>query len=144
MKKFLATLICGAVILSSALCMAMVDSGKIALGQIHPGMSTNDLLNAFGQPNYRDEDDWTYSNFQVEIEYGVVEKVSTMSDTLATPGGVRVGLSAEALNSTYGRADRVDYDDGGVEYEYFSSDGKKIEFKVYNGIISKITCKLRD
>ena len=145
MKKFLVTLICGAMILSSSLCFAAVDDSKIALGSIYPGMSANDLTNAFGQPNYRDGDDWIYQNFKVEIENGIVEKVSTTSDTLAAVGGVRVGQSATALNSTYGKADKVDYDDGGVEYEYYGNgSAKKIEFKVMNGVITKITCKIRD
>ena len=145
MKKFLVTLICGTMILSSSLCFAAVDDIKIALGSIYPGMSANDLTNAFGQPNYRDGDDWIYQNFKVEIENGIVEKVSTTSDTLAAVGGVRVGQSATALNSTYGKADKVDYDDGGVEYEYYGNgSAKKIEFKVMNGVITKITCKIRD
>lgn len=145
MRKLLVTLICGAMLLMSSLALAAVDSGKIALGSIYPGMSANDLISACGQPTYRDGDDWTYPTFQVDIEYGVVEKVSTRSDSLVTPNGVRVGQSATALNSTYGPADVIDHDDGGVEYEYYSSDNsKKIEFQVYNGVITKITCKFRD
>ena len=145
MKKFFAALLCGMMLLGSSLTFAAVDDSKIALGSIYPGMSANDILNAFGQPNYRDDDDLHYQNFTVEIEHGIVEKVTTYSDTLATPGGVRVGMSANARTSTYGRADRTDYDDGGVEYEYYGmGSAKKIEFKVMNGVITKITCKLRD
>lgn len=146
MKKFFAALVCGAVIVSSSLCLASVEDSKIALGNIYPGMSANELLNAFGQPNYRDDDDWIYQNFKVEIELGRVEKVSTYSDTIMAAGNVRVGQTAEALNTTYGKADKIDRDDDGtVEYEYFSNDRmKKIEFKVANGVIVKITCKLRD
>ena len=143
--KGLTALICGAILLSSSLCFATVDGGKIALGGISPGMSETDLINAFGQPVYRDGDDWTYQNFQVEVERGIVEKVSTRSDTIITPNGVRVGQSAEALNSTFGKADKIDYDSDGVEYEYYSNDRtKKIEFKVVNGVIAKITCKIND
>ena len=66
-------------------------------------------------------------------------------DSITTPDGVRVGQSADILNSTFGMADKVDHDDGGVEYEYYSTDGtKKIEFKVFNGVIAKISCKVRD
>lgn len=145
MRKFFAAILCGALLLSSSLSLAAVDAGKIALGPVYPSMSTNDLLNACGQPNYRDGDDWIYSSFKVDIEHGIVEKVETYSGGLATPAGVSVGQAAEALNSTYGSADSIDYDDGGIEYEYFSNDGsKKIEFKVFNGVISKITCKFRD
>ena len=143
--KNLAAIICGAMILSSSICFAAVDGGKIALGGIVPGMSETDLINAFGQPTYRDGDDWTYKNFQVEVERGRVEKVSTRMDSITTPDGVRVGLAADILNSTFGRADKVDNDSDGVEYEYYSTDGtKKIEFKVVNGVIAKISCDLRD
>ena len=143
--KFLATLICGAILLSSTLCMAAVDSSKIALGKIFPGMSEAELVNAYGQPSYRDGEDWIYGDFKVEVEYGVVEKVSTTSGNLATPNGVRVGQAATALNSTFGTADKIDRDYDDTEYEYYSNNSsKKIEFKVVNGIIVKITCKIRD
>lgn len=143
--KSLTALICGALILGSSACFAAVDGGKIALGAIAPGMSETDLLNAFGQPQRRDGDDWTYPTFKVEVERGIVEKISTRSETIITPDAVRVGLAAESLNSTFGAADKVDHERDGIEYKYFSTDGtKKIEFKVVNGIIAKITCELRD
>lgn len=143
--KNLAAIICGVMILSSSLCFAAVDGGKIALGGIVPGMSESDLIATFGQPTYRDGDDWSYKTFNVEVEHGIVEKVSTRMDSITTPDGVRVGQSADILNSTFGTADKVDHDDGGIEYEYYSTDGtKKIEFKVVNGVIAKISCKVRD
>ena len=108
-------------------------------------MSETDLINAFGQPVYRDGDDWTYQNFQVEVEHGIVEKISTRTEAITTPNSVRVGLAADVLNSAFGTADKVDYESDGVEYEYYSNDRtKKIEFKVVNGIIAKITCKIND
>ena len=144
MKKIFA-IICGAMILSSTLCFAAVEGDKISLGGIVPGMSEQDLINAFGQPTYRDGDDWSYKTFNVEVERGIVEKVSTRFDSIITPDGVRVGQAAEVLNDTFGQADKVDQDSDGVEYEYYSTDGtKKIEFKVVNGIIAKITCEVRD
>ena len=143
--KVLTAVICGAIMLVSSLCFAAVDGGKIALGGISPGMSETDLLNAFGQPNRRDGDDWTYPNFKVEVERGIVKEVSTTSQAIMTPNGVRVGQGAEALNTTFGRADKVDSDYNDTEYTYHSTDGiKKIEFKVVNGVIAKITCELRD
>lgn len=145
MRKTIAALVCGVMMLSASLCLAAVDGSKIVLGSIYPGMSEQDLLNAFGQPTYRDGDDWTYQSFQVEVERGRVEQVSTRSESIMTPDGVRVGLAATALNSTFGSADKVDRDHDGDEYEYYSTDGtKKIEFKVVGGVIAKITCKLRD
>lgn len=143
--KVLIALICGAMILTSSLCFAAVDGGKIALGGISPGMSANDLTNAFGQPTYKNGDDWQYQNFKVEVERGVVKEVSTTSQAIATPDGVRVGLAADALNSTFGAADKIDRDYNDTEYKYYSTDrSKKIEFKVANGVIVKITCELND
>ena len=145
MKKIFAALICGAMLLTSSLTFAAVDGSNIALGSIYPGMSESDLINAFGQPTYRDGDDWTYQNFKVEVERGMVEKISTVNDSIMTPTGVRVGQSADILNSTFGKADKVDRDYNDTEYEYYSTDGtKKIEFKVVNGVIVKITCEKRD
>ena len=145
MRNFFAALICGVLLLSSSLSLAAVDASKIALGAIYPGMSESALLNACGQPNYRDGDDWVYQNFKAEVEHGIVEKVETYSGNLATPAGVRVGQAADALNSTYGSADEIDHDDGAIEYEYYSGDrSRKIEFTVANGVITKITCKVRD
>ena len=143
--KNLAALVCGAMILSSSLCLAAVDGDMISLGKIFPGMSTKTLIDIFGRPTYLDGDDWIYPTFKVEVENGVVEKVSTTSDTITTPNGVRVGLSTEILNFQFGKADKIDRESDGVEYEYYSTDRtKKIEFKVVNGIITKISCKIND
>jgi len=144
--KNLAAIVCGIVLMCSSLCSAAnLNAANVSVGGIYPGMSVNELTNAFGQPNRRGDDEWNYPTFEVEIEGGIVEKVSTRSETMVTPNGVRVGMSADALNSSYGAADRVDRDYNEVEYEYYSTDGmKKIEFKVVNGVIVKITCKLRD
>lgn len=145
MKKILTALLCSVMIFGASICFATVNADKIALGNVYPGMSANDLINVCGQPNSRDDDDWYYSNFKVEVERGIVEKVSTTSGAITTPNGVHVGQSAEALNSTYGSADKIDHDRDGIEYEYFSDDrSKKIEFDVVSGIITKITCKIRD
>ena len=143
--KILAALLCAAAILTSSLCFAAVDGGKIAIGGISPGISETDLINAFGQPTYRDGDDWTYQNFKVEVERGVVKEISTTNPAITTPDGVRVGLAADVLNSTFGAADKIDHDYSDTEYKYYSTDrAKKIEFKVANGVIVKITCELND
>ena len=140
MKKFFAAII-ALIVLATATALATTDGNNIAVGKIYPGMSASDLIDAFGQPTSKDGDDWTYPTFKVEIENGMVEEVSTRSDTIATPNGVRVGLPVTILNSTFGTADNID----GDEYEYFSHNyTKKIEFKVSNGIITKITCKTND
>ena len=53
MRKFLAALICGALLLSSSLCMASatLEAGKVIVGGIFPGMTVNQLIDGFGQPN---------------------------------------------------------------------------------------------
>ena len=145
--KTFTAFVCGVLMLTSSLCLASstLEAGKVIVGGIFPGMSVGELTDTFGQPQLKNGDNWTYLTFEVEIENGVVEKVSTRSDTMVTPEGVRVGLAAEVLNHSYGTADKVDRERDGDEYEYFSMDGtKKIEFKVVNGIIAKITCSLRD
>ncbi len=143
--KSLAAILCGAAILSSSICFATVDDSKIALGQLSPGISADELISICGQPNYKDGDDWVYKTFKAEIERGVVEKISTRSETITAAGGVRVGLAADVLNSTFGKADKVDRDYDDTEYIYYSNDRtKKIEFKVVNGVIVKISCELKD
>ena len=143
--KSLAAIICGAAILSSSICFATVDDSKIALGKLSPGISADELIAICGQPSYKDGDDWIYKTFRAEVERGVVEKISTRSDTITTSDGVRVGLAAEVLNSTFGKADKVDRDYDDTEYIYYSNDRtKKIEFKVVNGVIVKISCELKD
>ena len=64
---------CAMLLIGSAMCSAAVDAGKIALEPVYPGMSESALINAFGQPNYRDGDDWIYQDAKVEVEHGVVE-----------------------------------------------------------------------
>lgn len=144
MKKFLSFL-CGAILISSV-SFAAVSPDKIAIGKIFPGMSVNELISVCGQPNYKHGDDWDYGNFKVEIEHGnFVESIVTRSAGISTPDGVSVGQNANILNSAFGSADKIDRDHDGDEYEYFSTDRtKKIEFKVVNGVIAKISCKVID
>lgn len=147
MKKKIAALLCGTMLAVSSIGFASISSDKIALGKLTPGMSTADLIEICGQPISRRGDDWYYSNFVVEIDDDrpdVVEKITTRSSDIATPTGIRVGQSADVLNAL-GRADDVDYEHGQTEYEYFSTDHMtKIEFKVINGTITKISCKIID
>ena len=143
--KNLAAILCGAAILSSSICFATVSNDKIAIGKLLPGISADELISICGQPNYKDGDDWVYSNFKAEIKRGIVEKISTRSEAITTIDGVRVGQVAEVLNSTYGKADKIDRDYDDTEYTYYSNDRtKKIEFKVANGVIVKISCEIKD
>lgn len=148
MKKFFAIL-CGAACFVASVSFAAIAPEKIALGKITPGMSVNDLIAAYGQPNYKHGDDWVYNNFSVEVDNKhaaeFVEKVVARSGGISTPDGVSVGQSADILNSTFGKADDVDIEKHGVEYEYFSTDRRaKIKFNVVNNVITKISCKLID
>ena len=143
--KSLAAILCGAAILTSSICFATVSDNKVALGKLSPGISADELIAICGQPTYRDGDDWTYPTFKADIERGIVEKISTRSESIATVNGVRVGQGAEILNSTYGKADKIDRDYDDTEYIYYNdSRTKKIEFKVVNGVIAKISCELKD
>ena len=143
--KRLAAILCGAAIFTSSICFATVSDDKISLGKLSPGISADELIAICGQPTSRDGDDWIYKTFKAEIERGIVEKISTRSESITTTDGVRVGQAAEILNLTYGKADKVDRDYDDTEYTYYNdSRTKKIEFKVVNGVITKITCEIKD
>lgn len=147
MKKF-AALICGTVFALSSACSATIATDKIALDRVTPGMKVAELIQIYGQPINRHDDDWIYQNFKVEIDDDwpdIVEAVQTRSGAVATPDGVTVGQSVDVLSRVYGQADKVDNDRHKTDYEYFSGDRSKlIEFTVANGIITKIKCKVRD
>ena len=147
MKKFLA-FFCGMFLIASV-SFAAISPDKIALGKIFPGISVSELVAVCGQPNYKHGDDWDYGTFKVEIDDkfmgDIVESVVTRSSGISTPNGVSVGQNASVLNSTFGSADKIDHEHNGEEYEYYSTDRtKKIEFKVVNGVIAKISCKIID
>ena len=146
MKKFLGILL-GGMFLISSVSFAAISPNKIAIGKITPGMSVQDLISICGQPNYKHGDHWEYGNFTVEVDDdrpNIVEKIETRSGGISTPDGIAVGQNADVLNSL-GQADKVDVEHDGTEYEYFNADRtKKIEFKVVNGGIVKISCKIID
>ena len=147
MKKIFA-FVFGIAFLFSAVSFASVAPEKIALGKLTPGMSVGDLISICGQPNYKRGDEWGYGNFIVEVDDdrpNVVEKIVARRGGISTPDGISVGQNANVLNSTLGSSDKVENEHDGVEYEYFSTDRtKKIEFKVANGVITKISCKVID
>ena len=147
MKK-IAAILCGAVLATSAVCSATVESNTIGIDKAVPGMTVSELISIYGQPLSRHGDELRFQNFKVEIDDrnpNIVEEIEMHSGTLATPTGVRIGQSAEVLNRAYGIADKVDEDWDESEYEYYSHDySKKIEFEVKNGVITKIKCKIQD
>ena len=144
MKK-IAAVLCGALIATSAICSATVAPDKIGIDKVVPGMTTETLISIYGQPVSRDGDDWIFQNFEVDIERGIVQEVVTRNNAVKTPAGVSVGQNAQVLSNIYGTADRVENEGNKSEYIYYSNDySKKIEFKVRNGIITKISCEVRD
>lgn len=147
MKKF-AAILCGAVLATSAVCSATVSPDVIQIGKVVPGMAVSELISIYGQPVSRHGDELKFQGFTVEVDdknKNIVEEIEVYGGTLATPNGVRIGQSLEVLNKTYGTADKVDEDWNEAEYEYYSHDySKKIEFKVKNGVITKIKCNIQD
>ena len=148
MKKFSA-LLCGAVLAISATASATVPDSEIGLGSAQPGMSTDKLIEVYGQPLQKHGDNWIYEHFTVEIDDdspNVVEKVVTYSNQIGTPSDVKVGQDTSVLISAFGNPDEVDEDkeDNEVEYKYFNSNRTmKMEFKIVNNAITKIICKLK-
>ena len=147
MKKFAVALF-GAVVAAATVAWAAVAPEQVALGGVAPGMSTGDLVSVCGEPQARNGDDWIYPAFKVEIDDdrpGVVESVSTHLPNAATPAGLAVGQPESAIATALGAPDRKEFDDGETEYEFYSSDyAKKLEIEVRGGIITKISCSLRD
>jgi len=144
MKK-IAAILCGALFATSAVCSATVPNNAIGIGKVTPGMTSSKLTSIYGQPSYRDGDEWSFKDFEVEIERGKVQEIQTRSNALATPAGVKVGQDARILTRAYGNADRMEVEGNEEEYEFYSHDySMKMEFKVRNGVITKIICELQD
>ena len=98
--------------ISALVCGALMAFGSIAMTSI----SDN-------RPNY-------------------VEEIATEDSGFATQDGIIVGMSENFLNDSYGKADKIEREDGKVEYTYYSRDSReKIQFDVRNGIIIKISCE---
>ena len=152
MKKKIAALAAAAFVLTgAAVGFAAVDKSAVSLGGIAPGDELTAVRAKY--PNIRQIDDDSYSlgnGFVVEVSDrhpGIVEEVKVYNgnNSIETPAGITVGTSAFALNDAYGKADKVDKDRYDTEYTYFTADrSMQIEFKVIDGVITKITCELRD
>ena len=142
------TAVFGVAMIVSGMVFAAVAPDQIALGGVTPGMTVGALTAACGEPQARHGDDWIYSAFKVEIDDDrpdVVESVSTRVAGAATPAGLSVGQSESAIAAALGAPDKKEFDDGETEYEYYSTDAaKKLEIEVRGGVISQISCSLRD
>ena len=147
MKKTAIALFAAALAVSTV-ALARVAPDQIALGGVAPGMSIAELTAAAGEPQNKAGDDWFYPNFKVEFDDdrpGVVESVSAYAPPAAIPAGLAVGQPESAIVPALGAPDGKDVDDGETEYEYYSGDFlKKLEIEVRGGVITKISCSLRD
>lgn len=150
MKKFLGTAIAAGMMMTAATAMASVPNEAIAIGGIAPGATVEAAKAAFGDPAYEKENGMTFANGVVidmkKKAPGVVHEIEAEEGcTAATPAGVQVGMSVDAMIAAYGEADRVEIEFGDTEYKYYSHDRSlKMEFEVENGIITKIECEIRD
>ena len=150
MKKKVSALICGALVALSSVSFATIRADQCLLGDLQPGMKLSEVKEIYGEPLQTVGDKLIYKGFYIELKdnnRNRVEEIVTEDPGFATQDGVIVGMSENVLNdkmTNYGTADKLEIDGNTKEYEYYSSDNKyKLEFKVVNGIIKKITCELR-
>ena len=147
MKKKASALICGALMAITSISFATVRADQVMLGDLQPNMKVSQLKEIYGEPLQTSGDKWIYKGFYVEVNdrHSRIEEIVTEDSGFSTSEGIIVGMSEETLNKAYGKADKLDGNSYEKEYEYYSSDRKyKMEFKVHNGIITKITCELND
>ena len=148
MRKKILALTLGTMMALSVGCSARIDSSQISLAGIEPGWTVEQVKQICGEPTYNSGETMDFGDLIIKVDEdrpGIVEEVITRGGDIATPAGIKVGMSESALNTAYGMADDVDRDYNDTEYTYKSNDGrKKLEFKVVNGVIVKIKCELRD
>jgi len=151
MKNFMkiATTICGTMALAATAAFASIAPQQAAIGGIEPGMTLEQAQSIGGKIVSSDAKKLVFENGVIakvdDDRPGIVEEVTLKSGTAKTAAGISLGMGADALNNAYGHADKVDYDRHDTEYIYYTTDGtKKIEFKVKNGVIVKISCELRN
>ena len=147
MKKKVSALICGALMALTSVSFATVSADKVTLGDIQPGEKVSQVKDIYGEPLEVVGDKWIYKGFYIEVnKHGSrVEEIVTEDGGFATSEGVIVGDSEEVLNKYYGKADKLDGDSYNKEYEYYTSNRKyKMEFKVHNGVITRIKCEVND
>ena len=150
MKKRIFAVMMGALLSMSAVAFASIPSAQIALGNVHPGDSVASVRAVYGDPVYADREKLIFDNgFLIKMDDdrpGIVEKVIVNENNgIETPDGVIVGMSENVLTTVYGRADKVDRDWNDTEYVYYSNEHRmKLEFKVVDNIIVKISCEIDD
>ena len=149
MRKKMSALFCGALMALTSVSFATVRADQVTLADLQPGMKVSEVKEIYGEPLQTNDDKWMYKGFYIEVNdrHSRVEEIVTEEGGYATSEGITVGMSEDALNKAYGKADKLDIDsyDNEKEYEYYSSDYKyKMEFKVRNGVITKIKCEKND
>lgn len=122
---------------------------KFSLGGVVPSMTLAEVKAVLGEPvSKHDEDEYIFANgIVVEVtDIGnFVEEIKTSEARCQTGAGIAVGMTEKNLVDVYGQADKIEKDDGKVEYKYYSEDKTiKIEFEMRNGIISEIKVQLDD
>ena len=145
MKKKISALVCGALMAFGSIAMASISGDRIMLGDIKPGDPISTVKNIYGEPLRIVGEKWLYKGFYIEVDDdrpNYVEEIATEDSGFATQDGIIVGMSENFLNDSYGKADKIERDDGKVEYTYYSRDSReKMQFDVRNGIIIKISCE---
>ena len=168
MKKFFATLILAAMVLSTGCgnksenpappveqkpaastetSPANSPAEKFSIGGISPGMSLDDAKKILGEPtSTHDNDEFTFANgLELELDNGRVTEIKIRQAGVSTGADVAVGMSEQDLANAYGQPASTENDDGKIEHKYFSGDGRiKLEFDVVNGRITEINCSLDD
>ena len=136
----------GLVVVFSSLCLASMSPDEIAIEGVRPGDSVKTAKQKFGSSIKRGDEFYFANGVVVEVRKrnsNTIEEIKTLEKGHATPSGVAVGMRDTVLTDHYGKADKVEQDYEGIDYVYYSTDGKKkMKFEVRNGIIQKIKCEL--
>ena len=127
----------------SAGAQAMREAmSEISFNGIFPGMSVDEVKEAYGEPIETAGEILTFMNGAiVNVDTNnAVKSIRLTTGDVETPEGVAVGMSEYVLNDAYGMADAVKKLADGAEYEYYRGKDKvaKLIFKTRDGIISEI------
>lgn len=148
MKKKFVVFAMGTMLAAATAAFASVAPQEAVLGGIEPGMSLKQAESLGGEVAYSDYEQTIFKSgliVKVDDDHpGVVEEVLLKSGSIKTSAGLGIGMSEDEISKAYGQADEIDHDRQNTEYKYFTVDGtKELEFKVKNGVITKISCELR-
>ncbi len=148
MKKNLLTIaIVGFLMCGSFFCTAAVSPDVINIGGIAPGSTIASAKAKFGQANQAGDDLYFSNGVHIEFEkYNptIVDEIEVRTPGVSTSKGIAIGSPEANVIKAYGQPDKIDRDDGEIEYTYYSTDySKKIEFEIVNGAVIKIKCTYR-